>query len=480
MSVKAEVLSALRWSAAGRLAGQLGSWAVTIYVIRVLNPADYGLMGMASVLIPFATLLNELGMIPALIQSRHVDEQLVRQLFGFVIISTLLMFCLLFLAAPALSIFFSEPRLTPVTRALAAAMVIGAVSAVPNALLERDLRFRGISLVEFLSMVLGSVATLVLAIEGLGVWSLVIGQIASTTARTIGILSVSQFRLLPIFQLGRLRSMFSFGINITGQRILWYAHSSSDVLLIGKLLGDHTLGIYSVAFQLATLPVSKVFGIINRVAFPAYARLQHDNSQVADYFLTSVKLTWFLFCPILWGLSSVSNDFVEVFMGRNWAEAGVVLALVPLIVPFRVILLLIAPLTDGLGRPDIGLRNLLTSTTLIPLAILAGISKGLTGVCVALIVASILALVINCRRSLSLLELHPKALVGAIAPTAIAGSVMYACVWFAKTFIVAGAPAAWRLCASITTGMIVYSSVTFFANRGAIRQCLTLIRGGVQ
>ena len=117
MSIRVEVLNALRWSAAGRLAGQLGSWIATIYVIRILNPADYGLMGMASILIGLAALFNELGVIPALIQSRHLDERLTRQLFGFVITSTAFIFCLLFLAAPLLSAFFDEPRLTPVTRA---------------------------------------------------------------------------------------------------------------------------------------------------------------------------------------------------------------------------------------------------------------------------------------------------------------------------------------------------------------------------
>ena len=95
-----------------------------------------------------------------------------------------------------------------------------------------------------------------------------------------------------IFSVTRSRSCFA--------RLL----SSTDVLLIGKLLGDHALGVYSVAFQLATLPVSKVFGIVNRVAFPAYARLQHDNRQAAEYFIASVKLTWFAFCPILWGLDA--------------------------------------------------------------------------------------------------------------------------------------------------------------------------------
>jgi teichuronic acid exporter len=476
MSVKTDVLDALKWSAAGRLAGQLTSWVITLYVIRILNPSDYGLMGMASALMPFAGLLNELGMIPALIQSRQVDEQIIRQMFGFVIISTLAMFCLLFVTAPVLSTFFGEPHLTSITRVLAIGMVIGSISAIPNALLERDLRFRGLSLIEFVVMIMGSIATLTLAIRGFGVWSLVVGNLISTTAKTLGVLLVSRFCLTPAFGLQRLRPFLGFGAKVTGQRVLWYAHSSADVLLIGKLLGDQALGTYSVAFQLATLPVSKVFGILNRVAFPAYARLQHDNALARDYFIASVRLIWLVFCPMMWGLSSVSGDFVEVFMGRNWAEAGVVLALVPLIVPFRVILLLIAPLTDGLGRPDIGLRNLLTSTTLIPPAILIGTCEGITGVCIGLIIASILALGINCRRSLGLLELRPEKLFAAVAPTAIAGGAMYACVWFTKAFMLAGAPPLWRLAVSIVIGVAVYSAMTFVFNRSAIRQCLTLLR----
>jgi teichuronic acid exporter len=474
--MKAEVLSALRWSAAGRLAGQLGSWVATIYVIRILNPADYGLMGIASILIGLATLFNELGVIPALIQSRLLDERLIRQLFGFVITSTTLIFCLLFLAAPLLSTFFDEPRLTPVTRALAITMVIGGASAVPNALLERDLQFRGVSLVEFMSMILGSGTTLVMAIQGFGVWSLVIGNIVAATAKAVGILVVSRFCLLPIFRLEGLRSMFIFGANITGQRVLWYVNSSADVVLVGKFLGDHALGVYSIAFQLATLPVSKMFGIVNRVAFPAYARIQDDNRQAKEYFVTSVRLSWLLFCPVLWGMSSVSEEFVQVFMGRNWEDAGVVLALVPLIVPFRVISLLMAPLTDGLGRPDIGLRNLATFTLLIPVAILIGTFWGLTGVCVGLIIASMLALAINFRRSLGLLELKRETLFDAVVPTVIAGGAMYAAVWLVKTLVFADAAAPWRLCAAIVTGIIVYSMITFLINRSAVRQCLTLLR----
>lgn len=476
MSMKVEVLRALRWSATGRLAGQLGSWVATIWIIRILSPADYGLMGMASILIGLATLFNELGVIPALIQTKHLDERLIQQLFGFVVASTVFIFCVLLLAAPLISTFFDEPRLTPITRALAVAMVIGGVAAVPNALLERELQFRGLSMVEFSAMLLGSITTLGLAMAGYGVWSLVTGNIVTTTAKTIGILVVSRFCLLPVFRLHGLRSMFVFGASITGQRVLWYVNSSADVLLVGRLLGDQALGVYSVAFQLATLPVSKMFGIVNRVAFPAYARIQDDNRQAKDYFIASVRLSWLLFCPMLWGMSSVSHEFVQVFMGGNWDDAGVVLALIPLVVPFRVISLLMAPLTDGLGRPDIGLRNLATFTLLIPIAILVGTSWGLTGVCIGLIIASVLALLINFRRSLALLELDLAVLFGAIFPTVAAGLAMYLAVWFVKTLVFPDIVVLLRLCAEIITGIIVYLAVTFLINRGAVRQCLTLVR----
>src|ERR1700730_15971329 len=103
MTIKADVVNALWWTAAGRLAGQLGSWAITIYVIRHLQPADYGLMSMATVLTGFAVLVNVVGVLPALIESRGVDVELSRHLFGFVIISNMLTFCLLFIIVPGLS-----------------------------------------------------------------------------------------------------------------------------------------------------------------------------------------------------------------------------------------------------------------------------------------------------------------------------------------------------------------------------------------
>jgi O-antigen/teichoic acid export membrane protein len=255
MTMKLKVLTALRWIAVARFAGQICSWAITIYVIRILSPDDYGLIAMASVLIGLATLANELGFIPALIQAKNVSDYLVRQVFGVVLVSNALVFLGVLMAAPYLAMFFEEDRLTPIAQVLAVTLLISALSAVPSAMLQRDIRFKRISVAEFSATIVSGLATLTLAILGFGVWSLVIGNLVRVTTMTIGILIAGQFWMSPVLRLDGLGRLFSFGAKITVQKVLWYANTHLDLALVGKLLGNHALGLYSVVFHLANLPM---------------------------------------------------------------------------------------------------------------------------------------------------------------------------------------------------------------------------------
>ena len=476
-TIKTKVVRALRWSAGARFSAQIGTWAVTIYVIRILSPEDYGLMSMAAVFMGFAQMANELGVIPALIQTKEKDEYLVRQVFGVVIISNAVLFIVMYLSAPLIAAFFGEENLTSIVRVLSLTLPIGSLSAVPLALLQRDIRFKGISIVEFTAMILGSLVTLALASLGYGVWSLVVGNLTVLTTKTVGILIISRFHILPVFRFRGLRHIFSFGAKITGQRILWYINSQIDVIIVGKLLGNQALGIYSVAFHLATLPMSKVMNIVNQVTFPAYSRLQNDKTLASEYFLKSVQLSFLIFVPILWGLSSVSADFVDVFIGKKWAGAEIVIQLIALVIPFRTLSMLLAPLTDGLGRPGLGLRNLFTFSATIPVAIFIGTYWGLVGVCVGLLIASALALVINFRRSLPVIGISAADLIAAIAPSAISGIVMYAAVVAVRMYVVPDESAALRLAILIATGATVYIAMTLLLNRDTARQSVALMIG---
>ena len=254
-------------------------------------------------------------------------------------------------------------------------------------------------------------------------------------------------------------------------------NQQADVLLVGKLLGPQALGIYSVAFQLATLPMSKVMGIVNQVTFPAYSRLQNDKTLAADYFLKSIQFSFLIFVPILWGISCVAADFVDVFLGEKWAEATIVLQLVALVIPFHSLSMLLATPLIGLGHPGIALRNTATLTLILPLAIFIGTSWGLVGVCVSLLFAWLVALVINFYRSLPVIGISPTDLIAAMVPSAISGIVMYAAVVAVRTYIVPDESAIMRLIILIATGATVYTAMTLLLNRDAARQSVSLMIG---
>jgi len=467
----------MRWTAGARFSAQLGTWAITIYVMRLLTPADYGLMSMAAILMAFITMINEFGVIQALIQKEEIDEYLTRQIFGFIIVLNIVVLILVIIIAPYFADFFENDQLTKITRVLAGSLLLGAVSAVPMALLQRDMKFKLIAIVEFVSMIFGSLTTLVLALLGWGVWALVIGNLSLLAAKAVGILIVSGFRLVPVFRFDGLRSIFRFGAKMTGQRILWYVNEQADIFLVGKLLGPQALGIYSVAFQLATLPMSKVMSIVNQVTFPAYSRLQNDKTLAADYFLKSVQFSFLIFVPILWGISCVAADFVDVFMGAKWVDATIVLQLVTLVIPFHSLSMLLTTLMVGLGHPGIALRNTATFTIILPVAIFIGTSWGLVGVCVSLLIAFMVALVINFHRSLPVIKIRWADLVAAMAPSAFSGIVMYAAVVAVGTYIVPDETAIVRLAILIAAGVAVYAAMTFLLNRDAARQSVSLMIG---
>jgi O-antigen/teichoic acid export membrane protein len=476
MTMKLKVLTALRWIAVARFAGQICSWAITIYVIRILSPDDYGLIAMASVLIGLATLANELGFIPALIQAKNVSDYLVRQVFGVVLVSNALVFLGVLMAAPYLAMFFEEDRLTPIAQVLAVTLLISALSAVPSAMLQRDILFKRISVAEFSATIVSGLATLTLAILGFGVWSLVIGNLVRVTTMTIGILIAGQFWMSPVLRLDGLGRLFSFGAKITVQKVLWYANTHLDLALVGKLLGNHALGLYSVVFHLANLPMSKIMAVINQVAFPLYSRLQNDVEQASAYYFKSVQLASLLFFPLMWGFSSVAPEFVDVILGDKWAGASVILQVLTLVVPFRVLAVLLSPLVNGLGRPGLGTRNLLTYTVLMTPAIAVGTQWGLIGVCVGLVGAQMVAWIINFRRSLAVVDRTVNQLLVILAPSVASAAVMYAVVMAAKTFVLADTSAIWRLPILIVTGVAVYAVMTLTINRDSALRSLALLR----
>jgi len=432
-------------------------------------------MGMAGVFITYLATINELGLGAAIIQRKTLDDNMIRQIFGLLLLVNIALFFLCFLLAPPISYFFGEPRLVPLVRFLAIQFVIASFVIIPQSLIDREMLFRQKSVVELFSAIAGSLTTLALALNGLGVWSLVWGSLTISLFSTVGLNLVKPYIHLPRFSIKKMREAMSFGGYVTITRVLWVFFSQSDSLIVGKLLGKQLLGFYSVALTLASLPMEKVSGIINQVAFPAFATIQGDTQQAANHFLKSVRVMSFLAFPVLWGISSVAPQLVQVVIGKRWELAIIPLQIVSLVIPIRMVSNLMSPILLGLGRPVTNVYNVITASLLLPLGFLVGCHWGIVGVSISWATVFPIVFFINLSRVTRVLKIGISDVMSAMLRPFVASLAMYIAVAIINVLVSEFDPTA-RLVLPVLAGSAVYCGIIYLLDLDGYHEVLGLLR----
>jgi teichuronic acid exporter len=468
MKLKNEIMRGLKWTAGAKFGSQLITWGITIFVMRLLAPSDYGLLAMASVLLALLSMFSEVGLGPALVQQADVSDQKFRQAFGIVLLVNLALFVLLNLLAPLVARFYAEDRLVTIVRVLSIQFLLIPLSVIPDVLLQRQLEFKKRSLIDLGSAVLSSVSTLGLALYGFGVWSLVVGNLAGLVLRLVSLNLAAPFRSLPSFSLTGMRQLLAFGGNVTASRFLWFFFTQADTIIVGRVLGGNVLGMYSVAMHLATLPVQRVSAILNQVAFPAFSRFQHEKDVISAQLLKAFGLISFVAFPVLWGMSSVAPDLVLVLLGPNWTDAILPLQILTLVMPFRTLVGFLPSITDAVGRPEIGLQNVILGCLTIPLAFYVGSRWGIAGVAFAWVTVYPFVLLINMQRMLAVLGVTLAQAVRKLAPPIGCSAAMYASVWVVHSQLHNYPNRSVVLIAEVLTGAASYALLTFAGNRSIV------------
>jgi teichuronic acid exporter len=477
-SLRHKILHGLFWTGGTRLLGQCVTWLITLIVIRVLTPDDYGLLALASVFVSLLLVLSEAGLGAALVQPANLEDSKLRPMFAAVILLNSSFALLLLGAAPAIAIYFSDSRLASVIQALSVLLVLNIFTVIPTAILTRRLDFRRLSLVGMGAVLCGSLCTLALALSGYGVWSLIVGTLLNSAFSTVALNCIAPFFKLPDFSFRGTRSLFVFGGQVTGTRVLWQFYSQADVLIAGKMLGHELLGIYSVAMHLASLPVHKLAPVLNQVAFPAFARAQHD-SMVSQYVLKSLRLVCFFAVPVLWGISSIAPEMVNVILGPNWLPALIPLQLLALVMPLSVVSLFLNSAFQGIGHGAVAFRNVVTASVILPPAFLVGAHWGLLGLSLAWVVAFPIILTMNLRRMVPLVGLRLTQVVAVAVPAALSGCGMYLAVMLTR-YVAAPIEGSLRMCLLVVVGAATYWALSWIINRGGVRELTKVLRARLE
>jgi teichuronic acid exporter len=470
------VVRSFAWQGAAVALGQAISWVSTIVVIRLLSPEDYGLMAMAGLFVGFLLLVSDLGVGAAAVQSRKMDAEQMRALFGFVLAANAALAALTLAAAPLVAAFFQEPRVVPLLRALAAGFALIALYVLPQALLMRDLQFDRKARADVLAAALGALVTLGMAIAGAGVWSLVGGLLATHAVRAIAFQLLCPYLRLPSFAFREHRGAFQFGGLITLDRMLWWSYGKIDIAIGGRFLGGAALGLYSVALSLASIPLEKVMPVVTQVSFAAFSRIQDDRDRVRRNVIRSVQSVSLVSFPAFVGMAAVAPEAVPLLLGDKWQEAVLPFQLLCAVLPLRALASLFPPALFGIGRPRVNVVNMLLTVVAMAAAFAVGVRHGVVGLCLAWVAAYPPAFALTSWRALRALEIPPSEVAAAGSFFLGASLVMGASLLGVRLLAPPSLGPLLLLAAMIATGVSVYAGLVLLFQRRVLREFAGLVR----
>ncbi len=319
-ALRSRTVRAIGHMGLGGALGKVISLGATLIMARLLSPADYGLMAIAMVVIGFVGFFNEVGIGSAIVQKPKLSTSEVNGCFAITILASLLLFALTAAASPLLARFFSNPQLEGMISVLASAFILGSFGTVPMAFLRKELHFKAIAGIAFLAIVLQSAVCLVLAWQGFGAWSLVWGFLAASTVQSLGAFWLSPWRPRGAYGMREASGLVLYGLKVTSSRVFWYLYTNADKVIVGKVLGERALGIYDMAFSLATLPSSQITTLATNVASPLFSKLQSDLSKLTSFILHFTRGIAYVTYPALIGMLVCSHELVAVLLGDKWTD----------------------------------------------------------------------------------------------------------------------------------------------------------------
>ena len=292
----------------------------TIVLARLLVPEDYGLIGMATVVIGFVEYFKDLGLSTATIQRREINHQQISTLFWINIAVACLVALVVALLAPVVASFYNEPRLRDITLVLAINFIFGGLTVQHQALLKRQMQFTSLAKVEIVSMFAGVASAIVAAYWGFNYWALVVMLIATSVTNAIGVWLACSWRPgLPKRNSG-VGSMLAYGSNITGFGLVNYFSRNLDNILIGRRWGSQELGLYAQAYKLILLPIQQINTPVTSVALPTLSSLQSEPQKYCRYYYKAMLSIAALGLPTIGFLFAFADKVILVVLGEQWLE----------------------------------------------------------------------------------------------------------------------------------------------------------------
>lgn len=328
MTLRQQATAGTFWVGVSTAAGTFFQMLTRYILARMLAPADFGLVAMAYIAVDFLQMFREMGFSSALIYHQGDTRKAADTTFVTLIVIATVLVLGSFGIAPLVAGFYRTPELTAVMRALSINILISAFGQVQLSLLAKNLAFRERLLPDLVPTVAYGVAAVLLALMGLGVWSLVIARIIDSALTVLmAWLVVPWWRPRLAFDREVALDLFNYGKHIVGSGLLVFLITNLDNTFVGRVLGVEQLAYYGFAYSTANLPATHISRIVGQVLFPAFSKIQDDIATLRRAFVRTMHLVSVLSIPVAAGTIAFGGPFIYTLYGNKWAPSIVPLQL---------------------------------------------------------------------------------------------------------------------------------------------------------
>jgi len=310
--------SSLYWNLSFKIPYEAFRFGVSIIVARLLDPKDFGIVSIATMIIFYSNTLTNLGFKSALVQRKEITDEHISSVFTADLTISVFMTCLFYFLAPAIAAFFHSPESLPVIRVMSLIFVITTFYDLPYTLFRRELDFKVITIVDTVKETFMSIITVILAILGLKYWSIVWGQLVPLTFAAVYLIIKIERKPTLLFNYSALKDLFNYGVWSFVRSQLSFFSSRLDRLIVGRYLGTAVLGIYDKSKSLSQMPTESISSNINNVLYSSFSRIQDKNDELINMLKKSIIVTSVINFPIFVGLYAIAHHFVPVVLGAKW------------------------------------------------------------------------------------------------------------------------------------------------------------------
>lgn len=423
-NIAGKTISGVIWVGIERASVIIIQFIIGIILARILDPSDFGLIGMIVIFMAIADTMVDSGFANALIQKNNVSNIDYSTALFFNASVGISLYAILYILSPNIAEFYNEPILKDIIRVYALLIIINSFIGSQLAKLSIELKFRTQSLITIFSNFISGIIGIVLAYNNYGVWALVFQSLCGAVLRLIFITIVARINFQMQFSKASFKELWHFGSNLLFSSMINTIYNNIYSLVIGKTYNSTQVGYYNRADQFSRLPSNTLTSIIIRVIYPILSKVQNDNTKLASVYIRFVKFIMFALSPIMTILFVLADQIIIVTVGEQWLGSAPLLRalcgcyLIDSLTHLNLNLLYVK------ARTDIVLKLELIKKPIGFILLFASIQYGVIVMCIGQTLYSIIAFSINCTYTNKILDEGLIKQVGYITPIFLRSLIM--------------------------------------------------------